>query len=136
MFRYPTISELKKVGDLIRHTAYLRITPTSVGRSQSRLFRLLDHWDYPHQCGEKLYRIYQRLGEIGLPPPVWGEVSLMQSNKWESRITPTSVGRRIGELSTALNKQDYPHQCGEKLKTIVYCHSIEGLPPPVWGEAS
>ena len=74
----------------------LRITPTSVGRSD-RPFLKRPMWeDYPHQCGEKDCVNPKFLIDKGLPPPVWGEVG-----------RSTSISRTNG---------DYPHQCGEKTK--------------------
>ena len=51
---------------------------------------------------------------LGLPPPVWGEVSLLEQ---EAHLA-----------------KDYPHQCGEKYKNPKFDYYGFGLPPPVWGE--
>ena len=50
----------------------------------------------------------------GLPPPVWGEVSIKVLDSEDPGITPTSVGRSG--------------------RVLFLVHRKEGLPPPVWGE--
>ena len=54
--------------------------------------------DYPHQCGEKLCLKYVPTAGAGLPPPVWGEGGTSFRYGQYSRITPTSVGRRIESM--------------------------------------
>ena len=72
----------------------IRITPTHVGKRIQLGTTAKQHQDHPHPCGEKLRFNFLFVGGKGSPPPMWGKGNFDSSTIFDSRITPTHVGKR------------------------------------------
>ena len=70
------------------------ITPTRVGKSRAALRSACLSRDYPHPRGEEVRITANFLLLPGLLPPAWGRVLDSAENNFDTRITPTRVGKR------------------------------------------
>ena len=77
------------------HGAGSGIIPTRVGTSY--LWHSINKckWDHPHACGDKQVQNYEKNGEKGSSPRVWGQVLKKSNDIIYKRIIPTRVGTRL-----------------------------------------
>ena len=57
----------------------VRIIPTRVGTSFTKLSNSFHTGDHPHACGDKLYSSFLISQYLGSSPRVWGQVRLRQN---------------------------------------------------------
>ena len=72
----------------------LRIIPTRMGTSVLLRFPLALPQDHPHAYGDKQVQNYEKNGEKGSSPRVWGQVQSDNSVNFSLRIIPTRMGTR------------------------------------------
>jgi hypothetical protein len=89
---------------------------------------------HPHGCGESTgsCSIDERMD--GSSPRVWGKPSKVASNRKESRVIPTGVGKASTPLNGLRVNSGHPHGCGESKKSWKTTTLGIGSSPRVWGK--
>ncbi len=117
------------------HKSDRGIIPTRVGTSKNP-FDVLDYYgDHPHACGDKCKSGMHFCKNPGSSPRVWGQDMNFKSRDGNDRIIPTRVGTSLRSTTAAVQVQDHPHACGDKLSHRVQAPPSDGSSPRVWGQA-
>ena len=92
----------------------LRIIPTRVGTRQVSPFRQSAKQDHPHACGDKYTAGLDKKFTEGSSPRVWGQEPTLARSPSRSRIIPTRVGTRRGDImSDIVNTGSSPRVWGQ-----------------------
>ncbi len=91
-----------------------RIIPTRVGTRSCVSASFQIFWDHPHACGDKLACASVDPVHQGSSPRVWGQASFAIYSRSAGGIIPTRVGTRERMKTTAMQRRDHPHACGDK----------------------
>ena len=91
------------------------ITPACAGKSVHLPQALWCPQDHPRVCGEKFLGFGASVFAQGSPPRVRGKVLRLRRPQDGQRITPACAGKRRLERNAAVNQEDHPRVCGEKL---------------------
>ncbi len=113
-----------------------RIIPTRVGTSGDNTSLCNLTKDHPHACGDKHFQANVSKVKPGSSPRVWGQVSNVVGGILGIRIIPTRVGTRSVVRPKAVQPQDHPHACGDKLPNNLVLYRAKGSSPRVWGQAA
>ncbi len=111
-----------------------RIIPTRVGTSKCLSLKIYLFRDHPHACGDKQVRNYERNGEKGSSPRVWGQATTNGAAEITSRIIPTRVGTSCYLNVLQRRERDHPHACGDKPSPCRSMSALHGSSPRVWGQ--
>ena len=90
------------------------IIPTRVGTSRPGSCIKVLMRDHPHACGDKYDKINVPSNFKGSSPRVWGQASFAIYSRSAGGIIPTRVGTRERMKTTAMQRRDHPHACGDK----------------------
>ena len=112
----------------------LRITPARAGKRSRWDDDLLDAWDHPRACGEKVTYSGQAHFPPGSPPRVRGKVHAAGLRADRRGITPARAGKRLSTARKMRSARDHPRACGEKDEPVGYKPSAAGSPPRVRGK--
>ncbi len=115
-------------------TAFTRIIPTRVGKTEILRNKSNADSDHPHPCGENPQPQWTPRRLRGSSPPVWGKPGVGVLNLTENRIIPTRVGKTDGVVRDHIKISDHPHPCGENFSKSTHRACISGSSPPVWGK--
>ena len=103
-----------KVKGLIFSVDTHRITPAHAGKRATPLYPVMDNWDHPRTCGEKVERHVRQQLKKGSPPHMRGKVK-------KHPFFPAC-------------QQDHPRTCGEKVRRTRGLYLILGSPPHMRGK--
>ena len=92
-----------------------RIIPMRVGTRHVHPVCKLCAKDHPHACGDKRAITDNIRHCLGSSPCVWGQASSSRRLFIRFRIIPMRVGTSLLLASCALNSEDHPHACGDKM---------------------
>ena len=110
------------------------ITPACAGKRSTPIFPVMDNWDHPRVCGEKLPAIFVPVRCLGSPPRVRGKAITFIDDYMVKRITPACAGKRVAIESRSACVQDHPRVCGEKVSSTSPMKCLKGSPPRVRGK--
>lgn len=68
-------------------------TPTHVGKTTPKIYRLQVSWKHPHACGEDKLMSGINRHTIETPPRMWGRLARRLQGGDELGNTPTHVGK-------------------------------------------
>ena len=111
-----------------------RIIPTRVG---TRVFLQkfpIGTGDHPHACGDKWLSKYGKDMYWGSSPRVWGQDGRDFIRLHQPGIIPTRVGTRTRIKRYIKKVRDHPHACGDKTECLLFCRTVKGSSPRVWGQ--
>ena len=112
----------------------IRIIPTRMGTSWSKMPKSIDLRDHPHAYGDKIKLILLQIKAIGSSPRVWGQDYVNVCNCRYCGIIPTRMGTRSEVPQPRLARQDHPHAYGDKRFLPVPPPTPPGSSPRVWGQ--
>jgi len=116
-----------------RKSASLRFTPTGVGTTPLRLYRLDVGKVHPHGRGDDLAGDYQWFAHFGSPPRAWGRPARQIPFDGGVRFTPTGVGTTNCCCEWALITPVHPHGRGDDTRVPLCESECIGSPPRAWG---
>ena len=110
-----------------------RLTPTCVGRTQSKAPGWRPGAAHPHVRGEDRYCSPGPSALYGSPPRAWGGLDAVVADDQVDRLTPTCVGRTQPGTAGAPVQPAHPHVRGEDSPCRTNPSGTAGSPPRAWG---
>jgi hypothetical protein len=111
----------------------VQFTPTCVGKTVYRKLSTNTSPVHPHVRGEDDMLGEVCIGLVGSPPRAWGRRDDRCPGHWQSRFTPTCVGKTTTSGFSARPSPVHPHVRGEDNCAILDPLANVGSPPRAWG---
>ena len=96
-----------------RNGSLFRNTPTSVGKTTSRVRSRRSSRKHPHERGEDILPCGHRVAHVETPPRAWGRPIFRGKTGHAKRNTPTSVGKTSASALPMMPREKHPHERGE-----------------------
>ena len=113
--------------------AYIRNTPTCVGKTHPTEVGKRTAWKHPHMRGEDQVQMIQQLSDAETPPHAWGRRLYGTIEGLFCRNTPTCVGKTIPEVKAIYGDGKHPHMRGEDKPLVQRRAACRETPPHAWG---
>ena len=112
-----------------------RIIPTRMGTRRSAEHPTHTIRDHPHAYGDKVGYVFDKDGNVGSSPRVWGQACCCKSMNDRFWIIPTRMGTSYQKTTNCTLIRDHPHAYGDKKSKCLTRGSAKGSSPRVWGQA-
>ena len=111
-------------------------TPTGVGKRSARERGAFLVGKHPHVRGEESASTIYACCIRETPPRAWGRERGSNADGGSCGNTPTGVGKRAKQVSTASARRKHPHGRGEEPDVSAKTLPVAETPPRAWGRVS
>ena len=111
-----------------------RIIPTRMGTRRSAEHPTHTIRDHPHAYGDKVGYVFDKDGNVGSSPRVWGQACCCKSMNDRFWIIPTRMGTSYQKTTNCTLIRDHPHAYGDKKHSLNRNCQYPGSSPRVWGQ--
>ncbi len=122
-----------RLAAVIRSSSSKRNTPTGVGKTIPRQWRLPLRRKHPHGRGEDSNAVISPAPMSETPPRAWGRLRQCGCDVLLCGNTPTGVGKTSDPITQQKADQKHPHGRGEDAPLSFGGSSDTETPPRAWG---